>query len=482
MEAEQNFKPLPSFLQENLLTLLCFDDKSCSLLVSALKPGMFDSDIYKNISTHAIEHFLNFKEPAKKHISDYLDSYLNSDDDNESEMYKKVLTSLFLNKDEVNVDYCLNSLNKFIKQQTLKHSIITAAKYIKNGDLEAAEGAIEKAQKTQIDIFEPGILITDTTKSLNFFDTQTHSIEIGIKSFDKLGLGPAPGELFVILAPPNRGKTFAMVHFGKTASLMRKKVLHISLEMSEEKMAQRYAQAFFSYTKRKGEFVYTNFNLDEMGKLNGFKFETENRPSLEDDDARKDLENKFKLFNGRLKLYVKRFPTNNLTILGLENYLDVMERQYKYIPDLILVDYADLMKIDGNNLRIDTGIVYKELRRIAIERNTAIVTASQSNRLGEDSKIISLKHMAEDYSKAATADNIIAYCQTQAENRLGLARLFVAKARNEERELSVLISQCYKMGQFHINDVLLTDNYWNELETHSPEEQQESKPRRFVKK
>ena len=72
--------------------------------------------------------------------------------------------------------------------------------------------------------------------------------------------------------------------------------------------------------------------------------------------------------------------------------------------------------------------------------------------------------MAEDYSKAATADNIIAYCQTSEELKLNLARLFIAKARDEEREQSVLISQAYRVGQFCMGASHMSDAYWDRVE------------------
>jgi hypothetical protein len=153
-----------------------------------------------------------------------------------------------------------------------------------------------------------------------------------------------------------------------------------------------------------------------------------------------------------------------------------MERFHNYVPDVLIVDYADLLAVDAANLRISTGYVYKELRRVAVERNMAVVSPSQSNRLGEDAKVLSLKYLAEDYSKAATADDIIAYCQSSVELRLGLARLFIAKARDEEREQTVLISQAYKMAQFCMDSAMISDRYWSLLDAHNNEEDQQAGP------
>jgi replicative DNA helicase len=247
---------------------------------------------------------------------------------------------------------------------------------------------------------------------------------------------------------------------GKACSLIRLKVLHISLEMSAVRMAQRYVQAFFAVSKNKAQVTVNRFQHDERNKLQSFQLENLNRPTLIDPGIESQLNKKLLKLNKRIQLDIRQFPTSALTVEGLEVFLDSMERLYNFIPDVVLLDYADLMKLDYKNLRTSTGEIYKELRRIAVERNLAMVTASQSNRAGEDARIITLKHLAEDYSKAATADTVVAYCQTPQESSLGLARLFVAKSRNEERNQTILISQAYRIGQFCMDSTFINDRYW----------------------
>lgn len=591
-------------LQENILILLCFNDHATPLLIHSVDPGLFESDVYKDVAKQAIDYYNQFKCTPKEHIADLLEDKLDDENPRRANLYKQILISLYNAKDQVNEKYVISQVQKFIRQQRLKTSIVDAARYVRDGDVDAAQLTLEKSLRTTIDVFQPGVLFRDPNQSLRFFDETTQSYKIGVKPLDNMGFGPAPGELFVILAPANRGKciaedaritmadgtirsikevvenkldgilsldqstgrliktkisdhydngikeclevktrtgrkvkvtpehpfltpkgwlpitelkagdyvavprqfapyvsddimwdkvmhikgtdpvhtydltvdthhnfiandmivhnTWGMVHIGKMAVIQRLKVLHISLEMSEEKMSQRYVQSFFSLGKRQGQAQIINFRQDELGRLTGLELDTSLvRPTLVDSGIEKVVRRKMENIRG--DFYIKRFPTNALTIRGLEAYLDSMERYYNFVPDLLLVDYADLFKLDTTNLRIATGEVYKELRRVAVERNMAVVTASQSNRLGEDARILSLKYLGEDYSKAATSDNIMAYCQTSAELRFGLARLFIAKARDEEREQTVLISQAYKIGQFCMNAVQMHDRYWDEL-------------------
>lgn len=462
-------------LQENLLTLLVFDEKTAPIIANTVEIGLFESDFFKEIARVAIDFYRQFKEPAKEHIADLLESKLNDRKNTKTaELYKRLITNLYQSRDTVNSTYVISQLTQFVRRQRLKAAIIEAAGLIKEDKIDEAENSVNKALKNKVEVFNSGIEFTDPTKSLQFFNIEQNAFPTGVPHLDKEFIGPAPGELFIVLAPPNRGKTQFLVQIGKVCALNRKKVLHISLEMSEILMAQRYVQAFFSLSKRKAEINVSRFIHDDLGRLSRFQMEELKRPTLDDFKLEKALAEKIRKLQHRIHLLIKRFPTGALDIDGFEVYLDSLERLENYVPDIVLLDYADLMKLDYRNLRTSTGEIYKELRRIAVERNLAMVTASQSNRLGEDARIITLKHLAEDYSKAATADNIVAYCQTSAEMNLGLARLYIAKARNEEKNKTILISQAYQIGQFCMDSTIVNDRYWNLIDTRSEESEAES--------
>lgn len=480
---------LSGALQENILTLLCFDSTTAPIIANVIEPGLFDSDIYKEISKKAIEYLRQFGEAPKEHLPDLFETILtDSKNQRKADLYQQTLVNLYDFRDSVNSKFVLTQLNRFIREQRWKETLVEAVQLARDGQLDELEKKVQGTLVSQIDVFQPGIAWgKDLNRTLGFFDQLDNAFPTGIAPLDRMGIGPAPGQLLVILAPPNRGKSFFLIHLGKHSAMQRLKVLHISLEMSEEITSQRYVQAFFALTKRQPEAKYMTFVEDEMGRFMDLSLVQIERPTLVDANAEVLVSEKIKKIQSRIQLYIKRFPTGALNIGGLEAYLDSLHRLYHFTPDLVLLDYADLMQLNSAQLRTDTGFVYKELRRVAVERNIAMVTASQSNRLGEDSRVLTLKHLAEDYSKAATADDILAYCQTRAEVQLGLARLFIAKARNEEKEKQILISQCYRMGQFAMNAVEMTgDRYWDRVHTltggqqgeEGEEEPQQRQPRR----
>lgn len=251
---------------------------------------------------------------------------------------------------------------------------------------------------------------------------------------------------------------------GKHCMIQRKKVLHVTLEMSEARTAQRYVQALFSISKREANVRTTRFVTDNLGRLIDFEEDQLNRPTLMDPGIRdfisKKLESQRKR---RAPLIIKQFPTGALTVTMLKAYLDGLERFQKFVPDVVIIDYPDLMKLDSDNLRISTGQIYKDLRGIAVERNLAMVVASQGNREAATAKMVTDSMIAEDYSKIATSDNVLTYTQTEEEKKLGLARLYVANGRNDEDKFVVLVSQSYAIGQFCLSSTYMHSDYWDRL-------------------
>jgi hypothetical protein len=175
------------------------------------------------------------------------------------------------------------------------------------------------------------------------------------------------------------------------------------------------------------------------------------RPSLRDDNIRAMLAAKLERHKKRGVILVKQFPTGQLTMRGLNAYLEQVESIKGIIPEVIILDYPDLMSYDAANTRAEIGKIYKDLRGIAVERNCFMVEASQVNRDAESAKLVTRKNTSEDFSKIFTSDVIITYSQTPGERKLGLARLHVDKCREDENSKAgstFVISQAYAIGQF----------------------------------
>jgi intein/homing endonuclease len=260
--------------------------------------------------------------------------------------------------------------------------------------------------------------------------------------------------------------SWSLMHLAKMALMHRLKVLHITLEMSDDRTAQRYYQGFFSISKRKETYRTTKFVKDSLGRISGFE-EAILTPALtfEDPNIRAKLERRIDKWGPRLldNIYVKQFPTGALTVNQLVAYMDNLETTERFVPDLLILDYPDLMRLDKANYRLSLDELYKDIRGILVERNIAGAVVSQSHREAARAKTVRADNVSEAYSKVAHTDVTITMSQTSAEQQLGLARLHVAAGRNDADNLTVVISQNYGTGNFVVGSCVMRGNYFGLL-------------------
>jgi len=460
---------LSGALQENILTLLVFDDEFCPIVRNTVSANLFESKIFKEIASHAIDYFDQFKEAIKEHLADELEGILDGTDKRKAASYKRVLDNLFMAKDGMNREYVVSKLNVFVRQQGLKSAIVKAVEAVESGNIDQAEIELNKGLSSQMVSFELGTNFSDPKQSLQFFDHVADGIQTGIGQLDRRDICPRRQELFMFVAPAKKGKSWALIQVGKYALLQRKKVLHVTLEMSEQRVSMRYIQSFFSISKREAKLQCPKFTLDEYGQFSNITMEEIVRPTLKDAGIRAHLTSRLtREFRKRPPLIIKQFPTGSLTIPMLNAYLDGLERFHKFVPDVLIVDYPKLMKLDAQNLRIELGGITEKLRGVAVERNLALVTAAQGNRDSASAQIVTDTMIGEDYSQIATADNVVTYTQTAQEKALGLARLYVSNGRNDEDKFVVLVSQSYAIGQFCLDSAMMANHYDDLLERLSP--------------
>jgi len=458
-----------SNLQQDLLILLCFNNEKARTLCGLLKPEYFDA-IYARIVEVVIRYVNQFGDAPGDALPAVLDDIM-SKDDAVGKTTKEICMSLLQSRDQVNAKYAIDRLHAFIRRQVLREGIIAASMELQ-GDvvadesIDAAEKILLESLRRRIEVFEPGTFLGDADevlKFLNLIDDQT--FPTGIRELDSRQAGPVRGGLHLFVAPAKAGKTAWLCHLGKMAMLNRMRIAHISLEMSEPRVISRYMQGMFSVGKRATPTARTDWNIDDQKRFTEL-IRTAHTPSLslDADDIREQLRNRITRMKGRLqRIVVKSFATGTLTVEALVAYLDLLADSTGFVPDIILLDYADLMRFDGKDFRIALGNLYKQLRGIAGERDVAIATVTQANRSASRVGRTSAEDVAEDWSKIATADTVLTYASSAAEREMGLARITVAAHRNDEDKFSVVISQNYASGQFALKSAPMNNTYYDRI-------------------
>lgn len=442
--------------QENLLTILAHDDKHGKIVARLANPDLFEGD-YREIAERFIKYWKKHNTAPKAHAADLFGDILDDKQNRRRKTYERVLRNIDQLIEGINTEYVMSTLRSFTRLQTMKDAILKAAETLQNAEentIQEVEGMLSELLRARTFEFDPGITLLDVNRIVDYLELHYSEFRMGIQQLDERNIVPARGTTFLLLAPPGRGKTWGLVHAGKHGLLQRKRVLHITLEMAAEETGQRYYQSLFSIAKRRGEITVPRLVLDEDSRYKELKKIGKNiiilpEYAFSDGKIRTRLRGEVKPWQQRIpNLVIKRFAPRALNIDGLNAFLDGLEASTGFIPDELILDYIGIMETDAKNHRISLGRVMEEFRGVCVERNLAGVTAGQTSKLGAMSDHVRATHAAEDFSLIATTDMAVTYSQTETERRLGLARLFVDKARSEEDKFEFIVTQAYKIGQF----------------------------------
>lgn len=441
-------------IQESLVALLCYDGDNAAQVEGMLSPRQFDV-FYSDIAREAIDYRAKYGEVPGEHTLDLIES-LRVQRPQDADKFDAIFDSMLVVKDDINAKYALDQGAVFARTQAVKRSVrnaLEALQETRNPEeaVATAEAALGEALNIRSDYADAGGKLSDLDRVLRFLEEDDREpMPTGIEMIDERQLGPRRQAIHTFMAPSGFGKSWWLVHLAKQAHMHSKKVLYVSLEMAETEVWQRIVQSITATTKRKVDVYSMDFTVDERGSLIDMdRRKWADRPSLEDDDIQDVLTKKLKRSQRRGQIIVKNFPTNTLTISQLRAYLDFLEQSQRFIPDLLLVDYGDLLYKDPRTDKRDAiGRNFEDLRGIAVQRNIAVATATQTNRSALTKKVIDADSIAEDYSKVQTSDFVVSYNQTQSERDLGLCRLFQVKGRGDEDKFTVVCSQAYAAGQF----------------------------------
>jgi replicative DNA helicase len=308
---------------------------------------------------------------------------------------------------------------EWAKEQAVKVAILESADDVKAKRLKDIIPRLRTALAIGDNLLSPGIdVIADTEMWL--YDIFTEKVRTGFTHVDHIlsgGLGP--GELGVILAPVNRGKSMALVNIGYGAATIgsAKNVVHFSHEMNATVVSKRYAARLTFRFPTKGDDLaeYETSLIDAAMKLMPGKIRVIHQPKMTVDDMDNRLE--------------------RLAAEGFE-------------IGMIIDDYPDLLVPTRNytDRRFELSGIYTDLRALGDKWKVPVWGASQSTRGSLSKEIITMQDIAEDIGKAAIADVIVAICQTRDERLTEQCRLFMAKVRDGEN-LGMFSAKYYGRSQ-----------------------------------
>jgi hypothetical protein len=455
-------------LQENIISLLAHSDKHGKIIAANVQPQLFEGE-YRVIAERCVDYWKRHGEAPKFHMVDLVDDIISDKSNRKSITYKRILNSMLDLVENINVDYVLTQLTAFTRMQRFKDAILKSAEQL-NSQQQVALVEVEKMWnellRESVKQFDGGTKLTDFKMLLDYLESQYAEFITGVKALDDANIVPSRGAVFLLLAAAKRGKSWFLINCGARAVQMRKRVLHISLEMHEPQCLQRYYQCLFTISKSDRHVVNRVLNRDDDGHLASLEEETIKLGyTLLGNSVDSNLRISLRELGPRAEyLRIKKFPTRSVTVDDIDAYIDNLEVTEGFIPDMIILDYPAILKIDGKNPRIAVGRMFEDFRGMCDRRNVAGVAVHQLSKAGAEAMTASSTNIAEDWSMVATADIIVVFSSTDAEKALGLGRLRVTNARDAEDNFGCLITQNYKSGQFCIDSIRLSSDYYDMLQ------------------
>lgn len=453
-------------LQVSVLAALCFDEGYGAAVASQVKPDYFD-DIWRPFVTKVLRYRKQYnRAPGPTEVGDFVDQLAGQR--GADLLQKQLVPELLAEADHLNAEYAATRVGLFVRRQVMKSAIFEAGDRFAQDDdrmVDDVEAIFHKALRFRQQTLSAGTFLRDP-KALTFLNQQDDVIPLGIKELDQQRIGLVRKELLLYIAPKGSGKSWFCVHAGKQAIAQRWRVAHISLEMSEAKVIGRYYQSLFGAAKTEERYLKTMFERDDLGRISGFKIKRNNKPNMHfTQGAIKGLlRKKMRALGTRFgDLVVKDFPTSTLTMDQLISYLDYLEEVEKFVPDLLIVDYPKLMHTNRRDIRVSIGANMEELRGLGGRRGMAILAPHQGTRSTIGARRVRSSDAGEDISVVQTADTVLSYSRTEAEERLGLGRIAVEHARDSHGGSTIVISQAYHTGQYVLDSELVAQAYWDKL-------------------
>ena len=262
--------------------------------------------------------------------------------------------------------------------------------------------------------------LQDYAERFDLYNKKEEKIEFDLEFFNKITKGGLPNKtLNIALAGTGVGKSLFMCHVASSVLLQGKNVLYITLEMAEERIAERI------------DANLLNVNIQEIADLPKPMFETK-------------VNNIAQKTQGTL--IIKEYPTASAHAGHFRSLLNELALKKSFRPDIIFIDYLNICASSryraGSNVNSYTTVkaIAEELRGLACEANVPIVSATQTTRSGYGGSDVELTDTSESFGLPATADLMFALIST--EELEGLGQIMVKQLKNRYNDLNMFKRFC----------------------------------------
>jgi hypothetical protein len=490
--------------EKNLMIGIIISKRFCQTFLPMIHPQYLQSKHSKIIHRWVEEYYKEFEEPPGHSIQKVYEAEKEKLEEDEAEMVGEFLAGLSSYYEEMesfNEDYLEKRCLRYLKKQSIMDHKNKLMSLIDLGKVEEAETEIANFRKVS----------KATSEWVNPFEEQQIEQTL-IRDEDylftipgRLGqiIGPLKRTwLISLMGPMKRGKSWWLEEIKFAAMYNRLKVASISLEMEKDETSMRsYQRLTASTTETKNIFRFPIFDclknqmgscemserlgsgtlINEEGSKREFSpdfqwtvctycldhnlkyfvpepwYEEKEVPTMSVHKVKKAAK-AFATMYGKNLLRTISYPIKTANIGDIKRDLDLLEYTEDFIPDVILIDYMDILgsenpKLTGRDAINDTWMTAKSL---AQQRGCLVATATQANRESLDKKYVKQKHTGEDIRKLAHVNLMAVLNQTGFEKRKNIMRIGViaSRAKYFDEQMTIKVLQQLDLGQPYLDAAL----------------------------
>src|SRR6056300_123719 len=391
--------------------------------MSSLLSNRIEDTILKNLVanedyTRKVLPFIKseyFAEPTERLVLDKIVGYVNEynsvptreallielDQDNkvadgEFQSASTLIQNLVV-EEKMQLEWLLDQTENFCQEKAVYNAIMESIGIIDGKDKDHGKGAIPeiltKALAVSFDAHIGHDFLENYEDRYKFYHRKEERVPFDIELLNQITKGGLPRKsLNIILAGTGVGKSLAMCHFASANLMDGKNVLYITMEMAEEKIAERIGANLL------------NVSLDDLKSLP------------------KEMYNKKvqRIKDKTLgKLIIKEYPTASAHVGHFRHLVNELALKRNFVPDIIYIDYLNICMSQrvraGSNVNSYTYVkaIAEEIRGLAVEKSVPIVSATQTTRSGYTNSDPGLEDTSESFGLPATADLMLAMVSTE---------------------------------------------------------------------
>jgi replicative DNA helicase len=400
-------------LELSILKNLIYNEEYTRKVLPFLKDDYFTDSTEKNVFNE-VKAFIDKYETLPTHEALVI-NFTEATKRTEEEVRTAIAVLREIDRDKnqpTEQQWLIEQTEKFCQEKAIYNAIMESVTILDDKTGKRERGELPQLLADAIGVsFDRNVghdYVEDYESRFDFYHKVESRVKFDLDLFNKITKGGLPLKtLNICLAGTGVGKSMFMCHMAASSIAQGLNVLYITMEMAEERIAERI------------DANLLNINLSDIENI-----------------SKQEYEKRFSSLKSKThgKMIIKEYPTAGASVLHFRALINELNLKKNFKPDIVFIDYLNICASSrikqGGSVNSYTYIksIAEELRGFAVENNVPVVSATQTTRSGFSNTDVGLEDTSESFGLPATADFMFALISTEELEQLG--QIMVKQLKN----------------------------------------------------